>query len=61
MKSNMKVYNLYYKNEKINSKPLKDNDIEELKKQNFIYKKIDKYNSLKLPLQDIKIIKCTLI
>lgn len=57
----MKVYNLYYKNEKINSKPLKEVDVEELKKQNFIYKKVDKFNSIKLPLNDVKIIKCTLI
>lgn len=57
----MKVYNLYYKNEKINSKPLKDNDINELKNKNYIYKKIDKFNSIKLPLNEVKIIKCILI
>ena len=57
----MKLYNLYYKNEKINSKPLKDNDINELKNKNYIYKKIDKFNSIKLPLNEVKIIKCILI
>lgn len=57
----MKVYNLYYKNEKINSRPLSENDVEEIKKQDYIYKKLDKFNSVKLSIKDVKIIKCTLI
>ena len=57
----MKVYNIYYKNEKINSRPLKENDLEEVLKKPYILKKIDKYNSEKILLKDTKIIKCTLI
>ena len=57
----MKVYNLYYKNEKINSRPLSENDVEEIKKQDYIYKKLDKFNSVKLSIKDVKKIKCTLI
>jgi len=57
----MKVYNIYYKNEKINSRPLKETDLEDMLKKQYILKKIDNYNSEKILLKDTKIIKCTLI
>lgn len=52
----MKVYNLYYKYEKINKYPLLKNDICEIIKYNKIT-----FNNKTLNLSDINIVECTLI
>jgi len=56
----MKVFNIYHKNEKLNHRPLTDKDVLGIKEKNFILKK-ENNRIVKIPLQEIKIIKCTLI
>jgi len=57
----MKGYNIYYKNEKLNSNPFNNDDIRTLLKKDFIIKKIDEHKSEKIYVNDLKIIKCTII
>lgn len=57
----MKVYNIYYKNEKLNHRPLNISEINGIKEKEFILKKDNKNKIVKIPLQYVKIIKCTLI
>ena len=56
----MKVFNIYYNNEKLNTKPLTISEVNGIKEKNFILKK-ENNKIVKIPLQNIKIIKCTLI
>ena len=57
----MKVYNIYSNNEKLNSKPLSAEDVNNILSKDFIFKQIDEHTSQKIYVKDLKIIKCTLI
>lgn len=56
----MKRFNIYYGYNKINSMPLKEEDINNVMNQKYIYKNIDNQN-IKIKTSDIKIVKCTVI
>jgi hypothetical protein len=57
----MKVFNIYYNNEKLNHKPLTNYEVNGIKEKNFILKKDKDNRIVKIPLENVKIIKCTLI
>ena len=56
----MKKFNIYYGYNKINSKPLKEEEVENIMNNKHIYKVIDG-NNICINTSDIKIIKCTVI
>jgi len=56
----MKKFNIYYGYNKINSKPLKEEDINKVMNQKYIYKMINDKN-VKIKTSDVKIIKCTIL
>jgi len=56
----MKKFNIYYGYNKINSKPLKEEEVNNIMDQKYIYKVIGNHN-MKIKTSDIKIIKCTII
>lgn len=56
----MKRFNIYYGYNKINSKPLKEEDITNIMSQKYIFKTIDDQN-MKIKTSDVKIIKCTIL
>lgn len=57
----MKAYNIYYKNNKLNSKPLDTDNIKDILSKGFIIKKVDENKSEKINVSNLKIIKCTII
>lgn len=56
----MKKYNIYYGYNKINKNPLKEEEVDIIMKNKYIYKNIDSKN-IKINTSDIKIIKCTIL
>lgn len=56
----MKKFNIYYGYNKINSKPLKEEEVENIMSKKYIFKVIDEKN-VPIKTSDIKIIKCTVI
>lgn len=55
-------YNIYYKNEKINSHPLSKKDLDEIKKREYIGKMDSKTKEIsKIPTNMINIVKCYII
>lgn len=54
-------YNIYYKNEKVNIKPLSNEQIKEIISNNVIYKKAQNNDLIEIPINKIKIFKCTII
>lgn len=57
----MITYNIYYKNEKVNIKPLSKDQINEIIANNVIYKKNQNNDLIEIPVNKIKIFKCTII
>lgn len=57
----MKAYNIYYKNSKLNSKPLDTDSIKDILSKGFIIKKVDENKSEKINVSNLNIIKCTII
>lgn len=57
----MITYNIYYKNEKVNIKPLSKDQINEIITNNVIYKKNQNNDLIEIPVNKIKIFKCTII
>lgn len=58
----MKCFNIYYKDVKINNRPLNDEDIKSIKESKIIYKRNNITNKLEsIPVNKIKIIKTVLI
>lgn len=53
-------YNLYYNSQKINNVPIDDDTLQSLKKYKYVYKKTSTGN-IKIPVKDIKVIRCILI
>lgn len=56
----MKKYNIYYGYNKINKSPLKEEDVNMIMNNKYIYKNINSKN-IKINTSDIKIIKCTIL
>lgn len=58
----MEKYNIYYRNEKINNRPLSNIDLDKVKSLEYInkYNKVDK-SVIKIPTKDIDIIKCYVV
>lgn len=59
----MKNYNIFYKNKKLNSSPIKDitlNKMLENSKNNIVKLQIDS-NVIHVPLNEIKIVKCIVV
>jgi len=56
----MKKFNIYYGYNKINKKPLKEEDVTNVLNQKYIYKVIDNKN-IRINISDVKIIKCTIL
>lgn len=54
-------YNIYYKNEKVNVKPLSKEQINKIISNNVIYKKSPNNDLIEIPINKIKIFKCTII
>ena len=58
----MQRYNIYYKNNRINNRPLSENDIKEhVLSHQYIYKKTHMNTNIKIPVEDIKIVKCIIV
>ena len=55
----MKAYNIYYKNEKLNSKPLDYSEVIKLVNKPSFIKSIDENGSF--DIKKLKIIKCTIL
>jgi hypothetical protein len=56
----MARYNLYYNYEKINNKPLSEDEIIRIKNIKYVYKQING-NNIKIPVSKIKFTKCLVI
>jgi len=56
----MQKFNIYYGYNKINKKPLKEEDINNIMSNKFIYKNINSQN-IKINTSKLKIIKCTVL
>lgn len=57
----MIAYNIYYKNEKVNIKPLSEEQVIEISKKQYVYKKT-KFDTIdEIPVKKLKIMKCTII
>ena len=60
----MKAYNLYYKDQKFNNRPLSLEELKEMakvSKKGIIYKKDIKGNMIPIKLKNIKIVECTIV
>ena len=58
----MKAYNIYYNNEKINNRPLTEEDIETIKKYPYITKRDTIQNKMyEIETRKLKFIKCTIV
>ena len=58
----MKMFDIYYKNKKINKKPLSHDEVNMVLDQNVIYKKNLKTNEIeKIETSKINCVKCTVI
>jgi hypothetical protein len=59
----MKTYNIFYKNRKINSKPLKPDDLDKITKfaKNGVINYFINNEITQIPLKDIRIIKNILV
>ena len=58
----MQRYNIYYKNNRINNRPLSENDLkEDILSNQYIYKKTQMNTNIKIPVRDIKIVKCIIV
>ncbi len=58
----MEKYNIYYRNEKINNRPLSNEDLDKVKSLEYInkYNKVD--NSITtIPTKDVDVIKCYVV
>jgi hypothetical protein len=56
----MKKFNIYYGYNKINTKPLKDEEVENIMNKKYIYKIINN-QSVRIKTSDVRIIKCTIL
>jgi hypothetical protein len=58
----MLMYNLYYNNEKINALPISLQELEELKKREYVGKVNNVTKEItKIPTKELNIIKCYLV
>ena len=58
----MQRYNIYYKNNRINNRPLSENDLkEDILSNQYIYKKTQMNTNIKITVRDIKIVKCIIV
>lgn len=58
----MERYNIYYQNNRINNRPLSIIDINEnILSNQYIYKKTLMNTNIKIPVKDIKIVKCIIV
>ena len=58
----MKCYNVYYKNLKLNQIPLKDKEINAiLSNRNKVIRKMINDEIIEIPIDKLKIIKCTIV
>ena len=58
----MKSYNVYYKNLKLNQFPLKDKEINAiLSNRNKVIRKMINDEIIEIPIDKLKIIKCTIV
>ena len=58
----MKCYNVYYKNLKLNQFPLKDKEINAiLSNRNKVIRKMMNDEIIDIPIDKLKIIKCTIV
>lgn len=55
-------YNLYYKNQRINSKPIDDADLKEmLKDKTHITKIYNTRNIQKIPINQLRLVECHIV
>lgn len=58
----MLMYNLYYKNEKLNALPVSKKELEEINKRKFVGKMNKESKEIvSIPTKDINIVKCYLV
>lgn len=57
----MKAYNIYYKNEKVNSKPLAIDDVNNILLRDTIVMKTRTNKEETVNVRDLRIIKCTIL
>lgn len=58
----MEAYNIYYKNEKINKRPLSKEDVETIKKYPYISKRNPFTNQItEMEIKNLQFIKCIII
>jgi hypothetical protein len=57
-----KKYNIYYKNSRVNNRPLNYDELKKVYEQKVIYKKNNITNDLtEIPVQELEIVKCIII
>jgi hypothetical protein len=58
----MRGYNLYYKNQKVNSNPLSSSEISDIKSQKYVIKK-NRFTgqSTKIPIEDCKVVEVVIL
>lgn len=57
----MKYFNLYRGSMRINNKPLNENEIEKISKTGTPIKKMINGKLIDIPLNQIKVVKCTIV
>jgi len=58
----MKAYNIYYNNEKINKRPLTEEDVETIKKYPYVSKRNALTNTIvEIETKNLRFIKCTIV
>lgn len=55
------MYNIYFKNERINKKPLAYSEIRNILSYNTIYKKVNDKSTIEIPTRRIRVVRCITI
>ena len=57
----MKVYNIYYKSQKLNRRPLSQSDIDKVMSKEIVSKIVNSTSLKDIPTKDCKVVECTLL
>lgn len=57
----MKTYNLYYKGQRLNRRPLQKKDIDVVMSKEYVSKIVNSTNIKNIPTKECKIVECTLL
>ena len=57
----MKTYNIYYKGQRLNRRPLYKDDIDIIMSQETVSKIVNSTKIKNIPVKDCKVVECTLL